>query len=261
MFFFKDQSSIFFNTNLFTYFRDDLQVVSSGNLTFTRAQKEESKNDFRYVPKGVNGSEDRMKIVWEKCVVPNLIDLQKFVAITSTNAAKIFNIFPQKGCIAEGSDADLVIWNHKANQIISSKSHHHASDYNIFEGMKITGSPEYVIVKGKVCFEDNNVRVSEGSGQFVQLKPLSHILYGNDNNGTDITDKFEECVKLDIDQEEFEDRDYVPGKTDSLKSSSTQVTHTARAPRPENQRDLQSSSFSISKGEQCIFIIFSWFWR
>lgn len=222
-----------------------MQTVASGNCTFTRAQKEAS--DFSKVPHGVNGSEDRMKIIWEKCVVTNLIDLQKFVAVTSTNAAKIFNLYPRKGSLTVGADADLVIWNHQANQTISAENHLHANDYNIFEGLKVTGAPEYVIVKGKVCLEDGNVRVAEGYGQFLELPTHCSLVYGTKNGGDDLVDDFKETVQLDQYQEEFEDRDYVPGKADSLVSSSTQVTFTARAPRPEGQRNLQESSFSISK--------------
>lgn len=188
-----------------------------------------------------------MKIIWEKCVATNLIDLQKFVSITSTNAAKLFNLYPKKGSITVGSDADIVIWNHQVNQTISSKTHHHACDYNIFEGVKVSGAPEFVIVKGKVCFEDENVRVAEGHGNFIELSPYCPQIYPA-KNGDDVTDKFED--QLDQYQEEFEDRDYVPEKADSIRSTSTQVTFTARAPRPEGQRDLQSSSFSISKGNK-----------
>ncbi|KAG5681562.1 hypothetical protein PVAND_010982 [Polypedilum vanderplanki] len=225
---------------------DDIQVVASGNCSFTRAQKEENKSDFTKVPNGVNGAEDRLKIVWEKCVVPSLIDLQKFVAITSTNAAKIFNLYPKKGSLTVGSDADILIWNHQANKTISSKTHSHASDYNIFEGVKVSGAPEFVIVKGKVCYEDDNPRVAEGFGNYIELSPYSQLLYGT-KNGDDLSDKFEDCIQLDQFQEEFEDRDYVPEKAESIVSTSTQVTHTARAMRQEGQRDLQASSFSISK--------------
>lgn len=188
-----------------------------------------------------------MKIIWEKCVVTNLIDVQKFVALTSTNAAKIFNLYPRKGSVTVGADADLVIWNHQANETISASSHHHASDYNIFEGTKITGAPEFVIVKGKVCLEDGNVRVAEGYGQFLEIPTHCPLIYNAKNGDSDLADGFEKHVTLDQYQEEFEDRDYVPGKADSLVSSSTQVTHTARAPRAEGVRDQQASSFSISK--------------
>jgi dihydropyrimidinase len=230
-------------------FSDDLQVIASGNCTFNRAQKEEHKNDFIKVPQGVNGSEDRMKIIWEKMVATNLIDVQKFVSLTSTNASKIFNLYPRKGSITVGADADLVIWNQNVNETISSSSSHHANDYNIFEGTKITGAPEYVIVRGKVCVEDGVVRVAEGFGQYLDM-PARAFTNGknNDDNDADIIDGLKEHLTLDQAQIEFEDHDYKPGKADSMKSTSTQATmHTARAPRAEGVRDQQQSSFSISK--------------
>ena len=146
-----------------------------------------------------------------------------------------------------GSDADLVIWNHQANETISAKSHHHANDYNIFEGTKVSGAPEYVIVKGKVCLEDGVVRVAEGYGQFLELPTHCPLIYATKNGDSVDGSKEEHEQSLDQFQVEFEDRDYVPGKADSLKSTSTQVTFTARAPRAEGVRDQQASSFSISK--------------
>jgi dihydropyrimidinase len=233
-----------------------LQVVASGNCTFSRAKKEANKSDFTKVPNGVNGSEDRMKVIWEKCVATNVIDVQKFVAITSTNAAKIFNLYPRKGSVTVGADADLVIWNHQANETISAASHRHATDYNIFEGMKVSGAPEFVIVKGKVCYEDGNVRVAEGYGQFLELPTHCPLVYaaktenGNGNGNGDHVDSAMKELEDELDQfqVEFEDRDYVPGRADSHHSTSTQVTqHTARAPRAEGVRDQQQSSFSISR--------------
>lgn len=91
------------------------------------------KNDFSKIPNGVNGVEDRMSVVWEKGVVNGLLDPQRYVAVTSTNAAKIFGIYPQKGRIAVGSDADIVVWNGQATRVISAKTHHQACDFNIFE--------------------------------------------------------------------------------------------------------------------------------
>lgn len=101
-----------------------------------------------------------------------------FSFVIRTNAAKIFNLYPQKGLIAVGSDADLVIWNHEATRTISAKTHHHACDFNIFEGMNCHGVPEIVIVKGRVCVENGNVEVEPGFGKFLARKNFNSFTFG-----------------------------------------------------------------------------------
>ncbi|XP_037817309.1 dihydropyrimidinase-like [Lucilia sericata] len=156
---------------------DDLQVTGSDNCTFSSADKAKGKNDFSKIPNGVNGVEDRMSVVWEKGVHAGLLDPCRFVAVTSTNAAKIFNLYPQKGRIAVGSDADVVIWNPQATRTISKDTHHHKCDFNIFEGMVCHGVPEMVLVRGRICVEDGNVRVAEGFGRFLNTPVRSPYVY------------------------------------------------------------------------------------
>ncbi|VDK17321.1 unnamed protein product [Anisakis simplex] len=154
-----------------------LHLTATDNCTFTMEQKMAGRNDFTKIPNGVNGIEDRMSVVWEKGVCGGKIDAMRFVAITSSTAAKIFNIYPRKGRIAVGSDADLIIWNGDAKRTISAKTHHHACDFNIFEGMTVHGVCEKTICRGEVVWENGQLNVERGFGRFVKLTPFSKYCF------------------------------------------------------------------------------------
>ncbi|BFZ16261.1 hypothetical protein BsWGS_19300 [Bradybaena similaris] len=157
---------------------NDLQLTGSDNCTYNADQKALGKDNFTRIPNGVNGVEDRMSVIWEKGVHSGKMDPCRFVAATSTTAAKVFNIYPKKGRIAIGSDADIVIWNGEATRTISAKTHHQAVDFNIFEGLTCHGVPEYVITGGSIVMDEGQLKVTQAHGRFVPAAPNSQYVFG-----------------------------------------------------------------------------------
>jgi len=99
------------------------------------------------------------------------LTMNEFVAVTSTNAAKILNVYPRKGAIAVGSDADLIVWDPKKTKKITAKNQASAIDYNVFEGFEVTGVPRNTLSRGEVVFEDGTIKAENGRGRFVERKP------------------------------------------------------------------------------------------
>jgi dihydropyrimidinase len=152
----------------------DLQVVGTDNCTFNKDQKAMGEKNFTQIPNGVNGLQDRMSMVWEKGVYAGILTPQQFVAVTSTNAARIFGMYPRKGVIEVGADADICVWDPNAARVISAKTHFHAVDFNIFEGMEVHGCADTTISRGDVVFENNALSVECGHGKFVFREPFGY---------------------------------------------------------------------------------------
>jgi dihydropyrimidinase len=154
-----------------------LQVVSTDHCTFRFSdQKPMGKDDFTKIPNGAPGIENRMSLIYQGGVVEGRLSMNTFVKVTSTAAAKIFGLYPRKGTIAVGSDADIVIFNPNHKETISvnnSITHHMNVDYNAYEGFEVSGISETVLARGKVIIEDCTYNGKRGDGQFLKRSLFS----------------------------------------------------------------------------------------
>jgi dihydropyrimidinase len=144
-----------------------LQTTATDHCCFCAPQKRMGHNNFTQIPNGTGGVEDRMHVLWHHGVNSGRLTMNEFVAITSTNAAKIFNIYPRKGSISIGADADIAIWDAEKERTISKDTHHQNVDFNIFEGMTVKGINTITISQGKVVYQDGDVRTVKGAGRYV----------------------------------------------------------------------------------------------
>ncbi|MDP3233733.1 MAG: dihydropyrimidinase [Myxococcales bacterium] len=145
-----------------------IQHVATDHCPFTMQQKAAGKDDFRLIPNGAAGIENRMSLLYSYGVAKKRITLQQFVDVTSTQAAKIFGLYPKKGAIAVGSDADLVLYDPKGTSKISAKTHHQRVDRNIFEGFELEGKVATTVVNGRVQWQDGDLRVERGAGRYLK---------------------------------------------------------------------------------------------
>lgn len=150
-----------------------LQTTATDHCCFCADQKAMGKDDFRLIPNGTAGIENRMEVLWHHGVGTGRLTMNEFVAVTSTNAAKIFNIYPRKGSIAVGSDADIVVWDPAGTKTISAKTHRQNIDFNIFEGMEVVGIPSHTISHGKVVYANGELNVERGAGQYIEKPPFA----------------------------------------------------------------------------------------
>ena len=144
-----------------------LSVVATDHCAFTTEQKRFGKGDFSKIPNGTGGLEDRMPMLWTQGVGTGRLTPNEFVAVTSTNIAKILNCYPKKGAVLVGVDADLVVWDPEKEKTIAASSQQSAIDYNVFEGKRVKGLPRFTLSRGKVVIHDGEVRTEEGHGRFV----------------------------------------------------------------------------------------------
>ncbi len=155
----------------------NLQTTATDHCCFCAPQKAAGKDDFTKIPNGTAGVEDRMAVLWTHGVNTGRLTHEEFVAVTSANAAKIFNIYPRKGKIAVGCDADIVLWDPEATKTISAATHHQNIDFNIFEGMQIKGKASHTISDGILKYADGDLRVEKGKGNYIKRPPFQPMFH------------------------------------------------------------------------------------
>ena len=158
----------------------NLQTTATDHCCFCADQKAAGKDDFRITPNGTAGVENRMEVLWHHGVNTGLFNMNEFVKLTSTNAAQIFNIYPRKGSISVGADADIVVWDPEKTKTISAKTHHQNIDFNIFEGMEVKGCASHTISAAKVVYANGELKVERGAGRYVDRPPYSSFYQGLD---------------------------------------------------------------------------------
>jgi dihydropyrimidinase len=147
---------------------DELSAISTDHCAFLwDGQKTLGKDDFSKIPNGGPGLENRLHMIHEFGVRAGRISLNRMVELLATNPARLFGLYPRKGTIAVGSDADIVVFDPEKRHRISASTHHSKSDYNLFEGIEVTGSPDVVLLRGRVLVENDELVAEPGVGQFV----------------------------------------------------------------------------------------------
>lgn len=167
----KDQEALWSGIN-----QGLIQTVGTDHCPFMWEQKLMGKDDFAKIPNGHPAIEHRIEFLYSEGVATGRISLTKFVELSSTNAAKIFGMYPKKGTIAIGSDADVVIFDPKKEHTISAETHHMNCDYSGYEGWKVTGKTETVILRGKIAIENETCKLQPGYGQFVKRGKTSKVI-------------------------------------------------------------------------------------
>ncbi len=157
----------------------NLHTTATDHCTFCAEQKAAGKDDFSKIPNGTGGVEERLAVIWDAGVNTGRLTPSEFVAITSANTAKLFNIYPRKGCVAVGADADLVVWDPEGSKTLSVKTQHSKGDFNIFEGRTVKGIPSHTVSQGELVFVQGDLRAVKGKGRYIKRPAFSDNFTAN----------------------------------------------------------------------------------
>ena len=145
-----------------------LHTTATDHCVFCAPQKAAGRDNFSKIPNGCGSIEDRLGVIWDAGVNSGRLTPCEFVAITSANAAKLFNIYPQKGCIVEGADADIALWDPQASKTISAKRQYSRGDFNIFEGRTVRGVASHTVSQGRLVYTAGELRATQGAGRYIK---------------------------------------------------------------------------------------------
>jgi dihydropyrimidinase len=145
----------------------NLHTTATDHCTFCASQKAAGKDDFTKIPNGCGGIEDRMAVVWDAGVNTGKLTPSEFVRVTSANAAQIFNMYPRKGVVAAGADADIVVWDPQGTRMISAKTQFAKGGFNVFEGRTVRGIPSHTLAAGKLVFAQGELMAQQGAGRYI----------------------------------------------------------------------------------------------
>jgi dihydropyrimidinase len=146
----------------------NLHTTATDHCTFCAAQKAAGKDDFSKIPNGCGGVEERLAVIWDEGVNTGRLTPSEFVAVTSANTAKLFNIYPQKGSVSVGADADLVVWDPAGTKTLSVKTQYSKGDFNIFEGRTVRGIPSHTVSQGELVYVQGELRAVQGKGRYIK---------------------------------------------------------------------------------------------
>ena len=153
----------------------NLQTTATDHCTFCAEQKAAGQGDFTKIPNGCGGVEERMAVVWDAGVNSGKLTPSEFVRVTSSNAAQIFNMYPRKGVIAVGSDADIVVWDPEGTRTMSASTQFSKGGFNVFEGRTVRGIPSTTLAAGKIVFQHGQLMAIEGAGRYIERPAFAPV--------------------------------------------------------------------------------------